>query len=106
MRSSGELSPGAPRFSGRRGWSRSNESGRRGGCKPRAGMWAPQVARLGGAELPIVPLQHHYLVTDALRELDDLGRELPVLRDADGSYYVRQEGLGLLVGPFERNPKP
>ena len=71
-----------------------------------AGMWAPQVARLGGAELPIVPLQHHYLVTDALRELDDLGRELPVLRDADGSYYVRQEGLGLLVGPFERNPKP
>ena len=71
-----------------------------------AGMWAPQIARLAGAELPIVPLQHHYLVTEALPALAGLDRELPVLRDADGSYYVRQEGPGLLVGPFERDPEP
>ena len=31
---------------------------------------------------------------------------MPVLRDADASYYVRQEGEALLIGPFERNPKP
>jgi dimethylglycine dehydrogenase len=71
-----------------------------------AGMWAPRIGRLAGAELPIIPLQHHYVVTEALPELEGLERELPVLRDADGSYYIRQEGPGLLVGPFERNPKP
>src|SRR5262249_44344194 len=59
-----------------------------------AGMWAPHVGRLVGAELPIVPLQHHYLVTEAIPELDGHDGELPVLRDADGSYYVRQEGPG------------
>src|SRR5205823_2951049 len=71
-----------------------------------AGQWAPAVGRLTGVELPIVSLQHHYVVTDALPELDGLAAELPVLRDPDASYYVRQEGAGLLVGPFERSPKP
>lgn len=71
-----------------------------------AGLWAREVGRLAGVELPIVPLQHHYVVTDAIEELEHLSTELPVLRDADASYYVRQEGPGLLVGPFERNPQP
>jgi dimethylglycine dehydrogenase len=61
--------------------------------------------RLAGAELPIVPLQHHYVVTEPLAEVAALGDELPVLRDTDSSFYVRQEGDGLLVGPFERSPK-
>lgn len=69
-----------------------------------AGMWAPQVAALAGARLPIVPLQHHYVVTAPIAELAGAHRELPVLRDPEGSFYVRQEGEGLLVGPFE--PKP
>jgi dimethylglycine dehydrogenase len=71
-----------------------------------AGQWAPQVGRLAGIGLPIVPFEHHYVVTAAIGEL--LGRkpELPVLRDPDESYYVRQEGAGLLVGPFERGPRP
>jgi dimethylglycine dehydrogenase len=71
-----------------------------------AGQWAPKVARLAGADLPIVALEHHYVVTDAVPEVATLPRELPVLRDPDGSYYVRQEGAGLLVGPFERGTKP
>ena len=70
-----------------------------------AGQWARQVGRLAGAELPIVPLQHHYVVTEPLPEVAALVRELPVLRDTDASFYVRQEGTGLLVGPFERRPK-
>ena len=41
-----------------------------------------------------------------MAEVGALARELPVLRDPDASYYVRQEGGGLLVGPFERDPKP
>ena len=68
-----------------------------------AGQWARQVGRLVGLELPIVPLEHHYLITDPLKVVQDLQVELPVLRDPDSSYYVREEGGGLLVGPFERN---
>ena len=71
-----------------------------------AGQWAGQLARLAGHELPIVAMQHHYVVTEPLAEVGALARELPVLRDPDASYYVRQEGGGLLVGPFERDPKP
>jgi dimethylglycine dehydrogenase len=70
-----------------------------------AGQWARQVARLAGVDLPIVPLQHHYVVTEPLAEVESLEQELPVLRDPDASFYVRQEGGGLLVGPFERNPR-
>ncbi|HSK14812.1 MAG TPA: FAD-dependent oxidoreductase [Gaiellaceae bacterium] len=71
-----------------------------------AGQWARGVGRMAGAELPIVPLQHHYVVTEPLPEVEALERELPVLRDADASFYVRQEGDGLLVGPFEPDPRP
>ena len=70
-----------------------------------AGQWSRQVARLAGVELPIVPLQHHYVVTEPLPELEGLAQELPVFRDPDNSFYARQEGGGLLVGPFERDPK-
>ena len=70
-----------------------------------AGQWAPKVGRLAGVDLPIAALEHHYLVTDAVPEVTALAQELPVLRDPDGSYYVRQEGAGLLVGPFERGTK-
>ncbi len=70
-----------------------------------AGQWAREVGRLAGAELPIVPLQHHYVVTEPLPAVGALERELPVLRDTDASFYVRQEGAGLLVGPFEQRPK-
>jgi dimethylglycine dehydrogenase len=71
-----------------------------------AGQWAPQVGRLAGVELPIAPFEHHYVVTDAIAELSERAPELPVLRDPDESYYVRQEGAGLLVGPFEQGPRP
>jgi glycine cleavage system aminomethyltransferase T/glycine/D-amino acid oxidase-like deaminating enzyme len=69
-----------------------------------AGMWAPQVAALAGVRLPIVPLQHHYVVTDTVPVLAAAGAELPVLRDPEASFYVRQEGEALLVGPFEPDP--
>lgn len=70
-----------------------------------AGQWARQVGRLAGADLPIIPLQHHYLTTVPLPAVQALLRELPVLRDPVGSYYVRQDQGGLLVGPFERRPR-
>ena len=69
------------------------------------GQWTREVARLAGVELPIVPLEHHYLVTEPIREIEARTVELPVFRDPDHSFYARQEGGGLVIGPFERNPK-
>ncbi len=57
-----------------------------------AGQWARQIGELAGARLPIVSLQHQYVVTDRLAEHTGAGAELPVLRDPEHSYYVRQEG--------------
>ena len=71
-----------------------------------AGQWARQVGRMVGVELPIVPLEHHFLITEVMEEVGAVPGELPVLRDTDASFYVRQEGGALLVGPFERHTKP
>jgi dimethylglycine dehydrogenase len=68
-----------------------------------AGQWAREVGRLVGVELPIVPLEHHYLITEQIEEVQSLTTELPVLRDPTASFYVRSEGGALLVGPFERD---
>jgi len=68
-----------------------------------AGQWARAVGRLVGVDLPIVPLEHHFLVTEPIDAIRDADFELPVLRDADHSYYVRREVDSLIVGPFERH---
>lgn len=70
-----------------------------------AGQWAREIGRLAGVELPVSSLEHQYLTTGPVAEVESRPRELPVLRDPDGSFYVRQEGPGLLIGPFERNPR-
>src|SRR5262249_40934072 len=71
-----------------------------------AGTWAREVGQLVGLELPIVPIEHQYLVTEAIPEIAALNRELPLLREVDVSYYLRQEAQGLLLGPYERGAKP
>src|SRR5262249_48399913 len=71
-----------------------------------AGQWGREVARLAGPDLPLVPMQHHYLVTEPIEEIAARDAELPVFRDPDRSFYCRQEHGGLLVGPFEGNPVP
>jgi dimethylglycine dehydrogenase len=71
-----------------------------------AGTWAREVGQLVGLDLPIVPMEHQYLVTEAIPEIAALGRELPLLREVDVSYYLRQEAHGLLLGPYERDAKP
>jgi dimethylglycine dehydrogenase len=70
-----------------------------------AGMWAREVATLVGTRLPLVPMQHHYLVTEPIAAVTERERELPVFRDPDNSFYCRQEHGGLLLGPFERDPQ-
>ncbi len=68
-----------------------------------AGQWSRQLGRMVGLELPIIPLEHHYLITEVLPEVKALGVEIPVLRDTDASFYIREECGALLVGPFERD---
>jgi dimethylglycine dehydrogenase len=71
-----------------------------------AGQWGRAVAQLAGHDLPLVAMQHHYVVTDPIPGVADREAELPVFRDPDRSFYCRQEHGGLLLGPFERDPLP
>jgi dimethylglycine dehydrogenase len=71
-----------------------------------AGLWAREVGRMVGVELPLVPMEHHYLVTDELPELKQLKRELPGVLDLDGEIYLRQEHKGILLGVYERDAAP
>ena len=65
-----------------------------------AGYRAGEIMALLGERLPTVTLAHHYLVTEDVPELAGRPR-LPLLRDPDVSYYLRQERGGLLLGPYE-----
>ena len=71
-----------------------------------AGIWGRDMGRLAGVDLPIVPMEHQYLVTDDLPELVAPHAEMPVVRDVEASFYCREEAGGLIVGPYEPAPKP
>ncbi|CAN7168898.1 GcvT family protein [Rhizobium sp. LjRoot254] len=70
-----------------------------------AGLWGREVAAMAGLELPLIPTEHQYFVTETIPEIAALDRRLPSVADRDGEYYLRQEGLGLLIGAYERNMK-
>jgi glycine cleavage system aminomethyltransferase T/glycine/D-amino acid oxidase-like deaminating enzyme len=69
------------------------------------GMFAAEIARLAGVRVPIVPMEHEYLVTQPFRDRADV-EHLPTLRDPDGLVYFREEGAGLVMGGYERHPAP
>lgn len=69
------------------------------------GLWAKQCGLMAGVDLPMTPMEHHYLVTDTVEGLKNLPGELPVVADLDGFTYARQERDGLILGVYERNPK-
>lgn len=71
-----------------------------------SGLWGRDVGLLAGVRLPIVPLEHQYLLMAPLPELSAPHPEMPVVRDAEASFYAREEGEGLIVGPYEPRPKP
>ena len=67
-----------------------------------AGYRAGEIMALVGRHLPIVAMQHQYLVTEDIPALVERGNEkLPLLRDPDVSYYLRQERQGFILGPYE-----
>jgi 4-methylaminobutanoate oxidase (formaldehyde-forming) len=67
------------------------------------GMYAPEIARMVGVTLPLIPMAHQYLVT---RPIEGVHAAMPTLRDPDHLVYFREEVGGLLVGGYEREPAP
>ncbi|HEX6399271.1 MAG TPA: FAD-dependent oxidoreductase [Actinomycetota bacterium] len=67
------------------------------------GIWAHELGRMAGVEIPVVPMEHQYLIT---RPIEGVTAAFPTLRDPDNLVYVREEVGGLVVGGYERNPDP
>ncbi len=69
------------------------------------GNYARQTGRLFGINVPSIPVEHQYIVYDESAELKAYrqrgGRELAVLRESDKSYYLREERMGWILGPYE-----
>ena len=63
----------------------------------------------GGRTVPMMVMSHQYLLFEEVDEVRDwsasVGHKLPLLRDVDSSYYLRQEKNGFNLGPYERNCK-
>ena len=70
-----------------------------------AGYRAAEVGSMFGRNVPCVSLAHQYLITEPIPELEALKYKVPLIRDPDSSYYLRQEKDGLLLGPYEKNCK-
>ena len=70
-----------------------------------AGLWAKQVGRMVGLDLPVTPMEHHYLLTETIPEVAALKKELPLVVDLEGFTYMRQERKGVLLGIYETQPQ-
>lgn len=71
-----------------------------------AGLWAREVGEMVGVQLPLLPFEHHYIITDTIPSLAESDRELLMLGDLDGEMYLRQEGNGVLLGVYETPATP
>ena len=74
------------------------------------GLWAREVGRFVGIELPVLAMQHHYLITEDMPEVAEYaqrtGHEMPMALDFKGEIYIRQEGGSMLLGTYEQNCRP
>ncbi len=68
-----------------------------------AGQWAREFGRLAGVNVPLVSVQHQYMVSEPI---EGVTRDLPTLRDPDRLTYFKEEVGGLVMGGYEPNPKP
>jgi dimethylglycine dehydrogenase len=71
-----------------------------------AGLWAREVGEMAGVDLPVVAMEHHYLLTEDLPELSQLTKPMPLVLDLDGEIYLIQERKGVLLGVYEKNATP
>jgi len=72
------------------------------------GLWAREVGHMAGIHLPVQPMEHHYLITESIPEIEAIGnyKRLPVGTDFEGNIYFRQEGKGMLLGTYEQRSTP
>ena len=74
------------------------------------GLWAREVGRMVGLELPVLAMAHQYLVTDDMPEViafnKERGHELPHIIDFKSEIYMRQERSGLVLGTYEQDCRP
>jgi sarcosine dehydrogenase len=68
-----------------------------------AGQWARQIGALAGVNVPLISVQHQYLITDAVAGVTP---GLPTLRDPDRLTYFKEDVGGLVMGGYEPNPRP
>ena len=71
------------------------------------GNYARQTALMVGLQIPVIPVEHQYIVTDVDPELEkwraEGNDELPILRESDAQYYFREERRGWILGPYEKD---
>jgi dimethylglycine dehydrogenase len=74
------------------------------------GLWAREVGRMIGLELPVLGMEHMYLLTEDMDEVAAhnaaAGHEMPMALDFEGEIYIRQEGGGMLLGTYEQACAP
>ncbi len=74
------------------------------------GLWAREVGRMVGLELPLLAMEHMYLITEDMPEVAEwnkkTGKEIIHAVDFDGELYLRQERGGMLMGTYEQACKP
>ncbi|MEQ8443589.1 MAG: FAD-dependent oxidoreductase [Alphaproteobacteria bacterium] len=70
------------------------------------GLWAREVGRMVGLELPVLAMEHMYLITEDMPEVEEInkstGKEVLHVVDPDGEIYMRQERKGMLMGTYEK----
>ena len=70
------------------------------------GNFARQTGKMVGLEIPVIPVEHQYIVTEPHPEIQKRKEqglpEMGVLRDSDSSWYMREEAGGLILGPYEK----
>ena len=67
------------------------------------GMFANEIGRMAGVEVPVVPMSHQYLIT---KPIDGVRPDFPTMRDPDRLVYFREDAGGLVAGGYERDPAP
>ncbi|PBB30157.1 FAD-dependent oxidoreductase [Mesorhizobium sp. WSM3882] len=74
------------------------------------GLWAREICRMVGLELPVLAMEHMYLLTEPMPEVEEFnrstGREMIGVLDFKGEIYTRQERNGILLGTYEKACKP
>jgi len=75
-----------------------------------AGLWAREVGRMCGLELPVLAMEHMYLITEDMPQVMEFnrttGKEMLHAVDFDGELYLRQERNGMLMGTYEKACRP